>query len=108
LLAAQNGVRPSQLGIATSTALLFRTLGNTVGIPVFGGILNARLAGLPLEPATFASALRPVFLVAVLVGVASTLVALRLPERPLREHTAFDPAIEDAGAPLAAVAPVDP
>ena len=33
LLAAQNGVEPRELGTATSTALLFRTLGNTVGIP---------------------------------------------------------------------------
>jgi EmrB/QacA subfamily drug resistance transporter len=104
LLAAQNAVRQAQLEIATSTALLFRTLGNTVGIPVFGGILNAGLAGQALEPTTVASALRPVFLVAVLVGVASTVVALRLPERPLREHTAFDAPAGDAGVPLAVVA----
>jgi EmrB/QacA subfamily drug resistance transporter len=90
LLAAQNGADSSQLGTATSTTLLFRTLGNTVGIPVFGGILNAGLSGTGLSPADVAGALRPVFAVAVLVGLASTVVALRLPERPLRERTAFE------------------
>src|SRR5918997_495555 len=90
LLAAQNSAEPRELGTATSTTLLFRTLGNTVGIPVFGGILNAGLQGTDLGPAAVASALRPVFTVAVLVGIAATLVAWRLPERPLREHTAFE------------------
>ena len=90
LLAAQNGADPSQLGTATSTTLLFRTLGNTVGIPVFGGILNAGLSGTGRSPADVAGALRPVFAVAVLVGVVSTIVALRLPERPLRERTALE------------------
>jgi EmrB/QacA subfamily drug resistance transporter len=100
LLAAQNGVEPHELGTATSTALLFRTLGNTVGIPVFGGIVNAGLAGTDLGAADVASALRPVFLVAVVVGVVSTAIAVRLPERPLREHTAFDqPEGEAPGIP---------
>jgi EmrB/QacA subfamily drug resistance transporter len=90
LLAAQNGAEPHQLGIVTSTALLFRTLGNTVGIPIFGGIVNASLAGSRRGPADVAAALRPVFLLAVAVGVVSTAIATRLPERPLREHTAFE------------------
>lgn len=90
LLAAQNGTDPGQLGTATSTTLLFRTLGNTVGIPVFGGILNAGLSGTGLSPGDVSGALRPVFAVAVVVGLASIVVALRLPERPLRERTAFE------------------
>ena len=61
-----------------------------MGIPIFGGVLNAGLAGEALDPSTVATALRPVFVLAVLVGVVSTVFALRLPERPLREHTAFD------------------
>ena len=65
-------------------------LGNIIGIPIFGGILNAGLHGTDLGPAAVAGALRPVFALAVLVGIESTLVAWRLPERPLREHTAFD------------------
>ncbi len=104
LLAAQNGVEPADLGIATSTALLCRTLGNTVGIPVFGGILNAGLAGSDLAPADVASALRPVFALAVVVGIVSTVIATRLPERPLREHTAYQqPGHAAPGVPPAAV-----
>lgn len=105
LLAAQNGVATSELGTATSTALLFRTLGNTIGIPVFGGILNAGLGGAALTPANVAEALRPVFVVAALVGVVSVVVARRLPERPLREQTAFE---EERDAAAAVVAPVEP
>jgi MFS family permease len=101
LLAAQNGAEPRELGTATSTTLLFRTLGNTVGIPVFGGVLNAGLAGTDLGPADVAGALRPVFALAVVVGAVSTAIALRLPERPLREHTAFD-------APAEPVPPIPP
>ena len=108
LLAAQNGVSARHLGIATSTALLFRTLGNTVGIPIFGGVLNAGLAGREIDPSTVASALRPVFVLAVVVGVVSTVFGLRLPERPLREHTAFeDDAPGSLAGPLVAV-PVEP
>ena len=109
LLATQNSVSPRHLGIATSTALLFRTLGNTVGIPIFGGVLNAGLAGRDLDPSTVATALRPVFVLAVVVGVVSTVFALRLPERPLREHTAFDEhAHGPAPGPLVAVVPIEP
>lgn len=108
LLAAQNGVDPDELGTATSTALLCRTLGNTVGIPIFGGILNAGLAGGGLAPTEVAAALRPVFALAVVVGIASTLVAWRLPERPLREHTAFDdPGRGTVVVPPATVVPAE-
>jgi EmrB/QacA subfamily drug resistance transporter len=92
LLALQNSVEHRDLGIATSTALLFRILGGAVGTPIFGAVLNA---GLPDDgvrtAATFADALHPVFLTAVPIGVLSILVALRLRERPLREHAHFGP-----------------
>jgi hypothetical protein len=49
-----------------------------------------------------------VFALAVLVGTASTAVALRLPERPLREHTAFEGPDGDApAAPPAAAVPAE-
>ena len=92
LLALQNSVEHSDLGIATSTALLFRILGGAVGTPIFGAVLNA---GRPDDgartAATFADALLTVFLTAVPIGVLSILVALRLRERPLREHAHFGP-----------------
>ncbi|HEX7131674.1 MAG TPA: MDR family MFS transporter [Iamia sp.] len=91
LLAAQNAAPPKDLGIATSTALLFRSLGNTVGIPIFGGILNAQLAGGPRDAAAFADAVPVVFLAAVPVAVISIVVAWRLQDRPLRDEVALAP-----------------
>lgn len=94
LLAAQNAAPAGQLGIATSTTLLFRSLGNTVGIPIFGGILNAGLAGTARDAAAFADAVPTVFLAALPVALVSIVVAHRLQDRPLREQTALAPAVE--------------
>jgi EmrB/QacA subfamily drug resistance transporter len=99
LLAAQNSAATRDLGTATSTALLFRTLGNTIGTPIFGGILNAGLAGVARTPANVADALRPVFTGAVVVGLASIAISLALPDRPLRER------IDPLDPELAAVTP---
>jgi EmrB/QacA subfamily drug resistance transporter len=43
-LTVQNAVLPSQLGVATATATLFRNLGGTIGIAVMGTIMNATLS----------------------------------------------------------------
>lgn len=87
LLAAQNSAPSGDLGAATSTVLLCRSLGSTIGIPIFGGILNAGLVGRALDPEGFAHAVPMVFLAGVPVAVVSIVVALRLPDRPLREGT---------------------
>ncbi len=99
LLAAQNSADPQDLGTATSTALLFRTLGSTIGTPIFGGILNAGLAGVARTPENVGDALQPVFAGAVVVGLASIAVSLALPERPLREGLPSSPEVELAPAP---------
>jgi EmrB/QacA subfamily drug resistance transporter len=96
LLAAQNAAPTAQLGIATSTALLFRSLGNTVGIPIFGGILNAQLAGGARTASAFADAIPVVFLASLPVAVASIAVASRLQHRPLRDAVALTPAVDPA------------
>jgi EmrB/QacA subfamily drug resistance transporter len=87
LLAAQNAAEPTELGTVTSTQLLFRMLGSLIGVPVFGGILNAGLGDGPHTAARFADALPPVFLAAVPVAAVSLAVAFFLPERPLRVET---------------------
>jgi hypothetical protein len=92
LLAAQNAAPPAALGIATSTALLCRSIGNTIGTPIFGGVLNAGLAGTARDPAAFADALPVVFLAATPVAVSSIVIAWRLQDRPLREALA-DPSL---------------
>lgn len=42
-LTVQNALPPTQLGVATATSTLFRNLGGTIGIAVFGSIMNSVL-----------------------------------------------------------------
>lgn len=44
-LAVQNEFAQHELGVATSSSQLFRSLGSTIGIAVFGAMLTAGLAG---------------------------------------------------------------
>lgn len=90
LLAVQNGVDPADLGMGTSTALLARTLGGTIGTPFFGAVLAA---GLPTHHATasdFADALPWVFIAAVPIGVLAVVFGFMLADHPLREATPFE------------------
>lgn len=86
LLAIQSAAAPNDLGTATSTGLLFRMLGSTIGVPIFGGIVNAGMDGVARTPANFADALPPVFMAAAPVAVLSILFAVRTPARAIREQ----------------------
>jgi hypothetical protein len=56
VLAVQNSVEHRDLGIATSSASLFRSLGGAFGVSIFGAILSNRLAyNLPKLVPGFAS-----------------------------------------------------
>jgi len=44
VLAVQNAVSYEQLGVATSGASLFRSMGGSIGTPIFGAILSNQLA----------------------------------------------------------------
>jgi MFS family permease len=89
LLALQNRVDTADLGLATSTILVARTLGGTVGTALFGAVLASGLPAHGAGALDFAGALPAVFLVAVPFGVVSFLGALRLQEHPLREQARF-------------------
>ena len=89
VIAIQNSVDRSDLGIATATANLFRSLGGSVGVAVFGAILAGRIgttdaSRLPASPDAVADALSTVFLVAAPVAALGCAVALLLHEVPLR------------------------
>ncbi len=118
VIAAQNAVDYSDLGVATSGATLFRLMGGSVGTAVLGAIFASQLdnnlsrilpagaaaaggAGmnprsiLSLPAATrqlyagaFTQSLSTVFLVAASIAVVGFLLALVLPERPLRATVA--------------------
>jgi EmrB/QacA subfamily drug resistance transporter len=113
VLAVQNAADYSDLGVATSGATLFRSIGGSLGTAVFGAVFSNRLANelagkLPsaaaqqgrlssaqlakLTPAAraaythaFVNALHPVFLVAAGVTVFGFALALALPDRKLRD-----------------------
>jgi EmrB/QacA subfamily drug resistance transporter len=89
LLAVQNRVDPADLGIATGSALLGRTLGGTVGTALFGAVLAAGLPASGATAADYAGALPAVFLSAVPFGLLALAAAWWLEEHPLRDHAPF-------------------
>jgi EmrB/QacA subfamily drug resistance transporter len=84
ILAVQNAVDPADMGMGTSTALLSRTLGGTIGTPLFGAVLAAGLPAHHATAAQFADALPWVFAAAVPVGLLALLFGILLPHRALR------------------------
>jgi predicted MFS family arabinose efflux permease len=72
-VAIQNAVDRRDLGIATASANLFRSLGGAIGAAAFGAIFGGDLDALPT-----------VFLVAAPAAIAGLLVVLLLEEVPLR------------------------
>jgi EmrB/QacA subfamily drug resistance transporter len=45
VLVVQNDVRPQDIGVATSTATFFRSVGGSFGVAIFGAIFASRLQG---------------------------------------------------------------
>jgi MFS family permease len=114
ILAVQNAVDYRDLGVATSGANLFRSIGGSVGVAAFGALFavnlaNGLAAGLPpgthlpasTEPAAiaalppalktvyldvFAAALHPVFLAAAAIAALGFALTWLLQEVPLRER----------------------
>jgi EmrB/QacA subfamily drug resistance transporter len=113
VLAGQNAVDYSQLGVATSGVTLARQIGGTIGVSIFGAIFTNRLGhelaqrvptgvAVPARPslsavhhlspvihplyvAAAAAALHPVFLAATGVMAVAFALSLRLRDAPLRE-----------------------
>jgi MFS family permease len=112
VLAVQNAVDYQYLGVATSGSTMFRSIGGSIGVSLFGAIFTNRLATelaqrlspsvhLPstTSPAeiralpagvrdsyihSLTAALSPVFLVAAVISSAAFFLALLLPNVPLR------------------------
>jgi EmrB/QacA subfamily drug resistance transporter len=130
VLATQNAVSYDQLGVATSGATLFRSIGGSLGTAVLGAIFTGRLtselsAKLPgagggatgggINPAAiqklptpvrdayisaFTDALHVVFLVAAGVVLVAFVLAWFIEERPLRETVQTTGVGEAFGAPV--------
>jgi EmrB/QacA subfamily drug resistance transporter len=126
VLAVQNAVGYEYLGVATSTATLFRSMGGALGTAILGAIFTNRLtdglAGrLPgstsavgsLDPAAlrrlpapvhhafvdaFTSAISTIFLVAGVIAAVAFLLTWLIEERPLRK-TVETTGLDDVFAP---------
>jgi EmrB/QacA subfamily drug resistance transporter len=121
VLAVQNGVDHEHLGVATSGAVLFRSIGGAVGVALFGAIFANALQR-PLAPAlgddvaavlasrgsirasaaglrpdmveTISAALHLVFLIAALIAVSAFVLSFFLREVPLRRTLVSAPPAE--------------
>jgi EmrB/QacA subfamily drug resistance transporter len=116
VLATQNAVDVSQLGVATAGLQFFRSMGGTLAVAGLGALLTNRVVGElqdRLGPAAdrvdtdrllqggarvapelqqgthdaLAAAVHSVFVVGVPLAAAGLLISLALKERPLRTHT---------------------
>jgi EmrB/QacA subfamily drug resistance transporter len=130
VLATQNAVPYDQLGVATSSATLFRSIGGSLGTALLGAIFSNRLsdglaerlpAGAPaggggIDPAAlrrlpaplheayisaFTDAIQAVFTTATFVAIIAFALSWLIPERPLRQT------VQTAGVGDAMCGPVD-
>jgi hypothetical protein len=93
VIAIQNAVPYSIMGVATSTNTFFRSIGGAVGLAIAGSVMNNRLAdeltgGLPPEISAseaLNSALTEVFFIAFCAIVVAFIINLFLKEIPLRK-----------------------
>ena len=108
VLAVQNAVPYEQLGVATSGATLFRSIGGSLGTAILGAVFTARLtselpagsstggldpSGIDRLPAAahdayisaFTDALQLVFTVATVVVLVAFVLSWFIEERPLRK-----------------------
>lgn len=117
-LAAQNAVDWHELGVVSSLVTFMRSLGGAVGLAAFGAVMNAQISGrvppellqrprqihaLPDDQRALAmdvllDGITRVFAVSVVLMVVALVLALFLPELPLRStsglersHSAVDP-----------------
>jgi EmrB/QacA subfamily drug resistance transporter len=132
VLAVQNAVDYRLLGVATSGSTLFRQVGGSIGVAVFGAIFANRLAtelAVRLPPGAhiptvanpvviahlpasvhepylqaFVAALQPIFLAASVISVVAFALTWLLREVPLRTRSGLDLLEEeDRGAPAGGV-----
>jgi EmrB/QacA subfamily drug resistance transporter len=118
VLAVQNAVDYADLGVATSGAMLFRSIGGAIGTAAFGAIFSHELAasGGRLDPsqvhalppsaqasylAAFTHSLSAVFEVAAAIAVLAFVLSWLLPEKPLRATAAASGIGEGLAAPRA-------
>jgi EmrB/QacA subfamily drug resistance transporter len=128
VLAVQNAVDPRQMGVATSGSTLFRQIGGSIGVSIFGAVFANQLhselasrfpagatpphAGNPgairalpagarsIFEQAFAAALHPVFLMAAAVSLVAFGLTWLIPGLPLRDSVAEMPEVPPGTEPV--------
>jgi predicted MFS family arabinose efflux permease len=96
MVAVQNSVDRSRLGVATASTNLFRALGGAIGSAVLGAVFAARVGH--GSPAEIESAAQTVFLAGAGLTALAFLVVLLLEEVPLRGPAAPPRGAENGSA----------
>jgi EmrB/QacA subfamily drug resistance transporter len=86
VLAGQNAVDYSMLGVATGALNFFKTMGGAFGAALFGAILAAELSGRAATTHTFVHGFQVVFFWTVPFMALSLVLAIVMPEKPLSEE----------------------
>jgi EmrB/QacA subfamily drug resistance transporter len=86
VLAGQNAVAQSVLGVATGALNFFKTMGGAFGAALFGAILAARLAGHAATAAAYSSGFRTVFEWTVPFMIVALILAIIMREEPLSDQ----------------------
>ena len=105
VLATQNAVSYEQLGVATSGATLFRSIGGSLGTALLGAIFSAHLTDSlrhgEARQQAFTDSLHVVFVVATFVVLAAFVLSWFIEERPLRQTVESNAGFgESFGAPV--------
>jgi EmrB/QacA subfamily drug resistance transporter len=86
VLAGQNSVDQSALGVATGALNFFKTMGGAFGAALFGAILAAQLAGHAATVNSYLSGFRTVFEWTVPFMIVALILAIVMPAEPLSEQ----------------------
>jgi len=127
-IASQNGVDFHDLGVATATVMFFRSLGGSLGLAIFGTVMNSTIrseiparTGIPAEEASslirspqeiqqlvdvqrqavvdsVAMGVSRIFWCCVVIMVIGFLIALVLPEIPLKQRAGLSDAMENSSS----------
>ncbi|MFG2995812.1 MDR family MFS transporter [Streptomyces sp. NPDC048340] len=99
---AQNSVEVKDMGVASASSTLFRTIGGSFGVALFGSLFAGRVSD-GISPQSVAAGTHSLFLCAALLSLAGLAAAVCLKEVPLRGQPSGPPApAEPVKAPAAA------
>lgn len=106
IIVAQEAVQPNEIGVSTSTTTLIRTLGQTIGVSIFGSVLNLGISNhfkslglsyitpsnldkahdlfhIPLEEVQvgFFSGVHNIFIILLIIAVICFIFSLLIPKK---------------------------